>query len=64
MTDQVVTVNTLERPAAALRGLRDTGAARRPHWAPLDGLRGIAILMVVTIHFWAHSTPGGTGFPV
>jgi peptidoglycan/LPS O-acetylase OafA/YrhL len=30
----------------------------------LDGFRGIAILMVITVHFWAHSAPGGVGFPV
>jgi peptidoglycan/LPS O-acetylase OafA/YrhL len=36
-----------------------------PHrWLALDGLRGVAILMVVTVHFWAHSTPTGQGFPV
>jgi peptidoglycan/LPS O-acetylase OafA/YrhL len=40
------------------------GDSSRPHWSALDGLRGIAILMVVTCHFYAHSTSDGGGFPI
>jgi peptidoglycan/LPS O-acetylase OafA/YrhL len=30
----------------------------------LDGIRGIAILMVVSCHLFAHSVPGGQGIPL
>jgi len=36
----------------------------RNQWSELDGLRGLAILMVMLVHFWAHAVPSGNGFPV
>src|SRR4051794_38295788 len=33
-------------------------------WTELDGLRGVAIAMVVVVHFWAHSSKIGTGVPI
>lgn len=30
----------------------------------LDGLRGVAILLVILIHLWSNSSVNGTGFPI
>lgn len=43
---------------------RDLPALQRETWIALDGLRGVAILLVVAVHFWAHASAVGTGVPV
>ncbi|MDZ5459076.1 acyltransferase family protein [Azohydromonas lata] len=36
----------------------------RANWLALDGLRGWAIIFVITIHLWAHCTREGSGIPI
>jgi peptidoglycan/LPS O-acetylase OafA/YrhL len=41
-----------------------TSSAARENWAALDGLRGWAIIFVIAVHSWAHSSRAGTGIVV
>ncbi|WP_240415743.1 acyltransferase family protein [Paenibacillus periandrae] len=45
-------------------GLIRSNSSGVPNISSLDGLRGIAILMVMMVHFWANAGPNGEGFPV
>jgi peptidoglycan/LPS O-acetylase OafA/YrhL len=36
----------------------------RSNWLALDGLRGWAIIFVITVHLWAHCTREGSGIPI
>jgi peptidoglycan/LPS O-acetylase OafA/YrhL len=44
----------------AVRGEEVTGEVRQRHWAALDGLRGLAAVMVVTFHFAPGVIQGGS----
>ncbi|MFC9968631.1 acyltransferase family protein [Nocardia ignorata] len=47
-------------PGQPEQGVRSSGAAARPGWrSDLDGLRGVAIALVVAFHVWAGRVSGG-----
>lgn len=47
-------------PASSLRSSRNPGSTREEHVIPLDGLRGLAVLMVMFGHFWLRQNPVGS----
>lgn len=51
-------MSTSEKVHAANSG------SERTNWTSLDGLRGWAILFVVAVHLWAHSSRQGGGIPI
>ena len=50
--------------ATATLGVARTPLEDRANWRALDGLRGWAILFVIAVHLWAHSSRTGTGLPL